>query len=47
MGATEVLEALDSLLLQRGKPTYLRSDNGPEFSSQPFQDWLEGSALDS
>ena len=22
------------------KPEYLRSDNGPEFSSAPFKDWL-------
>ena len=40
MGATEVLEALYPLLLQRGKLDYLRSDNGPEFSAKPFQDWL-------
>jgi transposase InsO family protein len=35
-----VLKALYPLLLTRGKPTYLRSDNGPEFSAAPFQDWL-------
>jgi transposase InsO family protein len=40
MGSEEVLEALYPLLLQRGKPEYLRSDNGPEFSSAPFKDWL-------
>ena len=28
------------LLLRRGKPHYLRSDNGPEFNSSPFKDWL-------
>ena len=33
MGSAEVLEALYPLLLSRGKPEYLRSDNGPEFSS--------------
>jgi putative transposase len=38
MGAAEVLDALYPLLLQRGKPTYLRSDNGPELSAAPFQD---------
>ena len=40
MGSSEVLEALYPLLLRRGKPEYLRSDNGPEFSSAPFKDWL-------
>ena len=34
------LEALYPLLLQRGRPDHLRSDNGPEFSAKPFQDWL-------
>jgi transposase InsO family protein len=28
------------LLLERGKPTHIRSDNGPEFVSTPFQEWL-------
>jgi transposase InsO family protein len=41
MGANEVLEALYPLLLERGKPTYLRSDNGPEFVAQAVQDWLK------
>ena len=40
MGSTEVLEALYPLLLKRGKPEYLRSDNGPEFTSEPFKEWL-------
>ena len=40
MGSAEVLEALYPLLLSRGKPEYLRSDNGPEFSSAPFKEWL-------
>jgi putative transposase len=29
MGSSDVLEALYPLLLKRGKPEYLRSDNGP------------------
>lgn len=40
MASAGVLEALYPLLLQRGKPTYIRSDNGPEFASASFQDWL-------
>lgn len=31
MGAQEVLDTLYLLLLKRGKPEYIRSDNGPEF----------------
>jgi transposase InsO family protein len=41
MGAADVLEALYPLLLQRGKPEYLRSDNGPEFTAAPFREWLK------
>ena len=37
MGSEEVLEALYKLMIQRGKPTYLRSDNGPEFIAEPLQ----------
>ena len=36
----DVLEALYPLLLNRGKPEYIRSDDGPEFTSEPFKDWL-------
>ena len=37
MGAEEVLEALYKLMVQRGTPTDLRSDNGPEFIAEPLQ----------
>jgi putative transposase len=40
MGSSDVLEALYPLLLERGTPTHIRSDNGPEFVSAPFQEWL-------
>ena len=40
MTSADVLEALYPLLLQRGKPNYVRSDNGPEFSAKPFREWL-------
>lgn len=40
MGSDDVLEALYPPLLQRGTPTCIRSDNGPEFASATFQDWL-------
>jgi hypothetical protein len=35
MGSSDVLEALYLLLLKRGKSEYLRSDNGPELTSEP------------
>ena len=40
MGSADVLEALYPLLLARGKPEYLRSDNGSEFIAAPLQEWL-------
>jgi transposase InsO family protein len=40
MGSSEVLKALDPLLLKGGKPEQLRSANGPEFSSEFFKDGL-------
>ncbi|MEM6356711.1 MAG: DDE-type integrase/transposase/recombinase [Pseudomonadota bacterium] len=40
MGSHEVLESLTPLILERGAPTYLRSDNGPEFVAEPLQGWL-------
>ena len=40
MGSAEVLDALYPLLINRGKPEYIRSDNGSEFTSSIFKDWL-------
>jgi transposase InsO family protein len=40
MGAEGILEALYPLLLRRGTPEYIRSDNGPEFVAEAMQDWL-------
>lgn len=40
MGSEDVLEILYQLLLKKGKPEYLRSDNGPEFIAGQLQDWL-------
>ncbi len=41
MGADDVLEALYPLLLRHGSPEYIRSDNGPEFSAEAMQGWLQ------
>ena len=40
MGSAEVLEALYPLLLKHGKPGYIRSDNGKEFTAKTLQEWL-------
>ncbi len=35
-----VIEVLSRLVSERGAPTYLRSDNGPEFVSQAVTNWI-------
>jgi len=40
-----VQEILAYLFLVRGKPRYLRSDNGPEFVARALRRWLEGSGV--
>ncbi len=40
MNSADVLDALYPLLLRRGKPVYIRSDNGSEFIATALQDWL-------
>ncbi len=39
--AQAVIEVLEWLLLTRGVPKYLRSDNGPEFISRAVCEWLK------
>ena len=36
----EVLHCLTELFVTRGQPDYLRSDNGPEFTSKAVREWL-------
>lgn len=45
MGATDVLEALYPLLLRHGKPAYIRSDNGKEFTARALQEWLRQAGI--
>jgi len=40
MGSAEVLEALYPLFLKHGKPEFIRSDNGKEFTAEALQTWL-------
>ena len=40
MGSSEVLEALSEVMLWRGIPEHIRSDNGPEFLARDLRQWL-------
>jgi putative transposase len=42
MPADKVIEVLCRLVAQHGAPTYLRSDNGPEFIAHALRAWLAG-----
>lgn len=38
--ATAVVGFLEILMLQRGPPTHMRSDNGPEFVAEALKGWM-------
>jgi putative transposase len=38
--SVDVQEALARVILERGRPCYLRSDNGSEFIARSLQEWL-------
>ena len=40
MNANDVLNVLFDLILKRGKPKFIRSDNGPKFIAKHLQNWL-------
>lgn len=40
LGSDEVLEVLAELMLERGVPEYIRSDNGPEFVAKAVKNWI-------
>jgi putative transposase len=40
LGSEEVLEVLAELLLSRGAPEHIRSDDGPEFAAAAVRGWL-------
>lgn len=42
LGSTDVLEVLAELMLERGVPGHIRSDNGPEFAAIAVRDWIAG-----
>jgi len=40
LNGTDVIDALTDLFILRGVPTYIRSDNGPEFIAEAVRDWI-------
>jgi hypothetical protein len=40
LGSAEVIEVLAEVMLRRGIPGNIRSDNGPEFIAQELRKWL-------
>jgi len=40
LGSYEVIETLADVMLWRGIPEYIRSDNGPEFVAKELRKWL-------
>ncbi len=45
--SAQVQIVLQILFLIHGKPTYLRSDNGPEFIAQSIQSWLKETGVET
>jgi len=41
LGSQEVVETLAELMLLRGVPEPIRSDNGPEFTAKALRAWLQ------
>lgn len=41
IGAHNVIELLADVMIQRGIPEHLRSDNGPEMVARSLRNWLE------
>ena len=40
LNSSDVLEVLAELMLARGTPSHIRSDNGPEFAAVAVREWL-------
>ncbi len=46
MPAWEVINTLNQVIEKYGKPSGIRTDNGPEFTSHLFQNWLEETKIE-
>ncbi|UWR05730.1 IS3 family transposase [Ruegeria conchae] len=40
LNSSDVIDVLSDLFIMRGVPSYIRSDNGPEFIAVAVQDWI-------
>ena len=40
LNSTDVIDVLTDLFILRGAPSFIRSDNGPEFVAQAVRDWI-------
>ncbi len=40
LNSSDVIETLAELMLERGTPTHIRSDNGPEFVAKAVREWI-------
>ena len=45
--ALGVVQSLSRLVVERGAPDFIRSDNGPEFVAQAVQMWLKAAAIET
>ena len=45
--ASNVIQGVSQLIAERGTPTFLRSDNGPEFVATVLQDWLRNAGVEA
>ncbi len=41
LNSGNVIDVLSDLFILRGIPSFIRSDNGPEFVAQAVQDWIK------
>jgi len=41
MNSTDVIKVLEEVILERGAPEYIRSDNGSEFVAKRLQKWID------
>ena len=42
LNSTDVLETLAEVMIRRGTPDFIRSDNGPEFIARTLRQWIAG-----